>query len=173
MAYATVWRGWALVQQGRHQEGTAQIEQGLAVSRQAGLELLRPLHLGLLAEAYEKVDRFDEALTALGEALAASDEHESDAHEAENRRLKGELLLRHGDSNVTEAKTCFERGPSKLRAARAKSLELRATTSLARQSSNRYRRRSQHIPVNRLCPSIGCERPWNTHFYENDLQRDG
>jgi tetratricopeptide (TPR) repeat protein len=137
------------------------------------LELLRPLHLGLLAEAYEKVDRFDEALTALGEALAASDEHESDAHEAEIRRLKGELLLRHGDSNVTEAKTCFERAIKVARRQSAKSLELRATTSLARQSSNRYRRRSQHIPVNRLCPSIGCERPWNTHFYENDLQRDG
>ena len=51
---------------------------------------------------------------------------------AEIHRLRGELLLRQDESNAVEAEQCFERAIEIARKQRAKSLELRATTSLAR-----------------------------------------
>ena len=47
-------------------------------------------------------------------------------------RLKGELLLSQDHSKAAEAQGCFERAIEIARNQRAKSLELRATTSLAR-----------------------------------------
>ena len=47
-------------------------------------------------------------------------------------RLKGELLLRRDDSNAVESQRCFERAIEIARGQNGKSLELRATMSLAR-----------------------------------------
>ena len=139
-AYATVLRGWALAEQGRHQEGIAQIQEGLAASRAIGSELLRPYHLCLLAEACKNTGSLDDALSALREALAAADEHEIRAFEAEIHRLKGELLLKQDDANAAEAQSCFERAVEIARRQSGRSLELRATTSLARLLATQRRR---------------------------------
>ena len=50
-------------------------------------------YLALLAEAYGKVGRAEEGLTALAEALALVDKTGERYYEAELYRLKGELLL--------------------------------------------------------------------------------
>jgi predicted ATPase len=139
-AYATALRGWALAKQGRHQEGIAQIQEGLDASRAIGAELLRPYHLCLLAQACENAGRLDDTLSALGEALAAADEHEIRAFEAEIHRLKGELLLRQNDSNAVEAQSCYERAIEIARRQNGKSLELRATMSFARLLDKQGRR---------------------------------
>jgi predicted ATPase len=76
----------------------------------------------------------------LTEALAAADEHEDRHYEAETHRLKGELLLKQDASNASEAQNCFERAVEIARRQSAKSLELRATMSLARLLSNQGRR---------------------------------
>ena len=39
LAFATTLRGWAMAEQGRHEEGIAQIQEGLAASRATGAEL--------------------------------------------------------------------------------------------------------------------------------------
>jgi len=132
LAYATVLRGWAMAEQGRKEEGIAQIQEGLAASRETGVELARPYFLTLLAEAYMEMGGLDDGLGALTEALAAADEHENRIHEPEIHRLKGELRLKQDDSNTAEARSCFERAIEIARKQSAKSLELRATTSLAR-----------------------------------------
>ena len=98
MAYATVLRGWAIAEQGRNEEGIAQIQEGLAASRATGAELLRPYFLCLLAEACMETGRLDDGLGASTEGLAAADEHENRSCEAETHRLKGELLLRQNHS---------------------------------------------------------------------------
>jgi predicted ATPase len=139
-AWPTVWRGWALAEQGHHQEGIEQIQQGLAASRLTETELLRTYHLCLLAEAYKNVGRLDDALSALGGALAAANEDEMRAYEAEIHRLKGELLLKKDDSNAAEARSCFERAIEIARKQSAKSWELRATTSLARLLAKQRKR---------------------------------
>jgi predicted ATPase len=52
--------------------------------------------------------------------------------EAELHRLKGELLLQHVAPEVSHAETCFQQSLDIARLQGAKSLELRAGTSLAR-----------------------------------------
>ena len=50
----------------------------------------------------------------------------------ELHRLKGELLLQHSSDNQADAETCFHHALEIARSQQAKSLELRAATSLAR-----------------------------------------
>jgi predicted ATPase len=140
LAYATVLRGWVIAEQGRNEEGIAQIQEGLAASRATGAELTRPYFLCLLAKACMETGRLDDGLDASTEALAAADEHENRSCEAETHRLKGELLLKQDDSNAAEAQSCFQRAIEIARKQSAKSWELRATMSLARLLAKQGRR---------------------------------
>jgi predicted ATPase len=140
LGMATGLRGWAMAEQGRNEEGIAQIQEGLAASRATGAEWWRPYFLCLLAEAWRQTGRLDDGLIALREALATIDEHENRNYEAEMHRLKGELLLRQNDSNAAEPQSCFERAIEVARNQSAKSWELRATTSLARLFAKQDRR---------------------------------
>jgi predicted ATPase len=132
LAWATTMRGSAMAEQGHHEEGITQIQEGLAALRTTGSELLRPYLLSLLAEACKETGRLYDGLSALTEALVAGNEHEIRHHEPETYRLKGELLLRQDDLNASEAQKCFERAIEIARKQSAKSFELRATVSLAR-----------------------------------------
>jgi predicted ATPase len=137
--FATVLRGWAMAEQGSNEEGIAQLQEGLSASRAMGEEVLRLYYLCLL-EACMDTGRPDDRLNALTEALAAANEKEIRFYEAETHRLKGELLLRRDDSNAAEAQSCYERAIETARKQSAKSLELRATTSLARLLAKQGRR---------------------------------
>jgi predicted ATPase len=138
--WATGLRGWAMAEQGRSEEGIAQLREGLAASRATEAGLWRPYFLCLLAEAWRETGRLDDGLNALTEALAATDEHEIRFYEAEAHRFKGELLSKQDDSNAAEAQSCLERAIEIARTQSAKSLELRATMSLARLLRNTARR---------------------------------
>jgi predicted ATPase len=140
LAWATVQRGWAIAHQGRHEEGIAQIKGGLATCRATGVELLQPYFLCLLADACMNMGRLDDGLHALREAMAGADARGTRAFGAEMHRLKGELLLRQGDSTVAEAQACFQRAIEIARTQNGKSLELRASTSLARLLAKQGRR---------------------------------
>jgi len=140
LAWATTLRGWAMAEQGSKEEGIALIREGLAGSRATGAELNRPYFLTLLAGACKYTGHLDDGLSALTEALAAADEHENRHYEAEMHRLKGELLLRQDDSNVAEARRCFERAIEIARKQSTKSFELRATMSLTRLIATQGRR---------------------------------
>ena len=150
LAGATIRRGWAMVEQGRSEDGMAQIEEGLAAYRATGTGLGRPSNLSVLAEACMKAGRLDDGLSALKQALIIADENEDRNTEPELHRLKGELLLKRqaersgaeqtspqgasgrDESNAAEAQRCFERAIEIARKQSGKSLELRATISLAR-----------------------------------------
>jgi class 3 adenylate cyclase/predicted ATPase len=132
LAGATILRGWAIAAQGRYDEGIRQIQEGLAAYRATGTELGRPYDLCLLAEACMEAGRLDDGLSVLADALVAADEHEDRLSEAEIHRLKGELLLKQNNSNAAKAQKCFKRAIEIALAQNGKSLELRATMSLAR-----------------------------------------
>jgi predicted ATPase len=132
LAWTTTLRGWATVEQGRDEEGIAQIQESLAAYRATGANLNRPYLLILLAEACREAGHLHHGLSALTEALAAANKHENRVCEAEIHRLRGELLLKEDDSNTAEAQSCFERAIEVARKQTAKSWELRATTSLTR-----------------------------------------
>src|SRR5205807_630218 len=91
-------------------------------------------------EACMEAGHFDDGLRALTEAIAAADIHKDRHYEAEIYRLKGDLLLRQSESNAAQAQSCFERAIQVARGQSAKSLELRATGSLARLLAKHGRR---------------------------------
>jgi predicted ATPase len=130
--YSTIMSGWVMVHHGHNQEGTEQIQQGLAALHESGAELRKPYFLCLLADACLGASHYDQGLRALQEALAAADKNEDRNHEPDIHRLEGELLLARDGSSASQAQTCFERAVEIARTRSAKSLELRATVSLAR-----------------------------------------
>ena len=102
------------------------------------------MFLTLLAEAYGIGGQYKEGLQVLTEALDAVDAREERAYEAELYRLKGELMLMQASKKekakrkrqnidvAREAEACFQKALGVARQQQAKSLELRAATSLAR-----------------------------------------
>jgi predicted ATPase len=149
LAWATILRGWSSMKRGQDEAGVTQLGQGLEFMRTTGgAELARTHFLALLAESYEKVGKREEGLTALTEALLIVDKNKERFYEAELYRLRGELTLAQSGirspasevpntqhptpSTQVEAEECFLRAIEIARKQQAKSLELRATMSLAR-----------------------------------------
>jgi predicted ATPase len=131
-AFGLILHGWALAHQGQTQEGLEQIRQGLTAWRATGAEQLRPYFLALLAEAYGIMEQPQAGLTVLTEALTLVDKTGERWYESEIHRLKGVLLLQQSENHYAEALACFQQALDVARSLRAKSLELRAATSLAR-----------------------------------------
>jgi predicted ATPase len=151
-------RGWALAERGQEGEGIQQIHQGMAAHRATGVELYRPHHLALLAEAYEKTGQVEEGLRALAEALTVVDKNGERFYEAELYRLKGQLALQQKSKEQrvkiatssepptpstqaeAEVEACFCKAIEIAQRQQAKSLELRAVISLSRlwQQQGKY-----------------------------------
>jgi predicted ATPase len=148
LSWGRLLHGWALVAQGQREEGLDQIRQSLTTYEATGAAIWRPYFLSLLAEGYGQVGAADKSLQALDEALAVVRHTGERVWEAELHRLKGELVLqaRHHppepEGNLlhatgytpqtAEAAACFHQALAVARRQQAKSLELRAATSLAR-----------------------------------------
>jgi predicted ATPase len=128
--FGTIFRGWAQTEQGRVDEGISQIRRGLVAMPGLETEVFRPASLNALAAACGKFGQIDDALALVAEALATVERSGERHWEAEIYRLKGELLLESKGSS--EAETCFRRAIDIARRQSAKSLELRAVTSLSR-----------------------------------------
>src|SRR5262249_5739939 len=140
----------------------ARIHQGLALYRAMGGELIQSYFLALLAETCGRMGQLEEGLAVLAEALVAGLRTGEHFWEAELYRLKGELTLQSrqvknkfktrrgqvgGESKIPsaqhrtpntqveaelEGERCFHKAIEVAQHQHAKSLELRATMSLAR-----------------------------------------
>ncbi len=88
-----------------------------------------PFLLSLVARIHQELGREADALGVVETALAASEQGGQPCYDAELLRLKGELSL---SSNEAEAESLFRRALEMAQRQEAKSLELRAATSLAR-----------------------------------------
>ncbi|WP_447792094.1 adenylate/guanylate cyclase domain-containing protein [Pseudomonas farris] len=137
LAWGTILQGWARAEQGNLDEGIAQITKGLATYQAAGAELGCSYFLALLAAAHGRAGQPQAGLDVVTDALAMVDRTGEHFYEAELYRLKGTLTLQcpgedKQDSSVQqEAQACFHKAISVARQQGAKSLELRATVSLA------------------------------------------
>ena len=149
--------GWALAKQGSTEEGLAQINQGLALYRTNDIEHIVPYFLALLAETQSNMGRSQEAAQSLSDALALAEKNGEHFFDAELHRLKGELTLQKlsvasnqlSVTNTppnTEAEACFLKAIGIARQQQAKSLELRATMSLARLWQQQSKHRERHEP---------------------------
>jgi predicted ATPase len=140
--------GRALVQQGQLEEGLVQFRQGWTEQQATGSRLNRPYNLAFLAETYGKMRQTTEGLSLVTEALSVVHATQEAWWEAELYRLKGQLTLQQFQVSgfkfqvadlqpltldpQAEAEACFLKAIEIARRQSAKSLELRAATSLAR-----------------------------------------
>jgi predicted ATPase len=131
LAGGSVLHSWALAEEGKAQEGVAQIRQVLASSAMRTFHF-RSYFLGLLAEAYGKEGKAQEGLDVVAEALKTVEDTGICFYEPEMYRLKGELLLARAPENPTDAEACFRQAIALARRQSAKSWELRAVMSLSR-----------------------------------------
>ena len=154
-AWVAVHQGWALTMEGQGEEGIAQIRRSLAAYRATGAEGGDPYLLALLAEAYGEVKQTEEGLNTLAEALEVADRAGDYLWKADLYQLKGQLTLQKEARGwrletsppspqasslkpqvsrevAQEAEGYFLKAIDIARNQQAKSLELRATVSLAR-----------------------------------------
>jgi len=96
-----------------------------------GAEFHRTHWLAWLAEAYVKSGQTKEGLVTIAEAFDTLEKKGERYCESELHRIKGELLLQQGIEEV-EVKVCYRQAIDIAREQSAKSLELRATISMAR-----------------------------------------
>jgi class 3 adenylate cyclase/predicted ATPase len=132
LAVGTLLHGWVLTAQGREDEGIAEILEGIAGWRATGARGNGTGHLAVLLSAYLKRGKTDEAMPVLSEALGMVEEIGERNNEARLYQLKGELLRARGADGDLEAERNFRAAIRIARNQHAKSLELRASTSLAR-----------------------------------------
>ena len=161
-AAATVMKGWALTELNQSEEGIAMIRKGIAAWEKTRAELLLPLFLTLLAEAYQRAGQYTLALQTLDSALSVVTRTGERAYDAELTRRKGELCLvlakeaktvgekEFGETpsqkppsydTVTKAESYFQEALAIARRQGAKSWELRAALSLSELwcTQDRYR----------------------------------
>jgi predicted ATPase len=144
LAWATIMQGWALAEQGQREEGIAQMHQGLTTLQATGGGLRRPYYLALLAEAYGRTGKVEKGLSLLAEAFAVMQQTEERRWEAQLHGLQGNLLLAHVTADQTTAEASLHQALEVARRQQAKSLELRAATSLARLWQSQGKRQAAH-----------------------------
>jgi class 3 adenylate cyclase/predicted ATPase len=131
-------RGVALLGQGAVDEAIARIREGIAIWIRLGRTILLPYGLAFLAEGLARHGDRAAALAALRQGLeiaGATGEHFCDA---ELHRLTGTVLL--AENQLDEGQASLQQAIGIARAQQAKSLELRAATSLARLWGEQGRR---------------------------------
>ena len=126
--------GWATADGGELEQGVALMEQGLALYS-AVRHINRPHMLAVLASAKADLGKPDEGFELLEEALASIEVSGERWWLAELHRLRGRLLAARGQHDKGEA--CFRQAIEVSSEQRARMLELRAATSLARLWSDR------------------------------------
>ncbi len=132
IAICGIYLGWGDAIEGDLDGGTARMKHNLTEMRATGSEILNDYFLALIATPQGRQRRFDEALRTIDEAFPLIERGGQRMYEAEVHRLKGELLLMQDASNAAQAEQSFRTAIDISRRQKAKSWELRATTSLAR-----------------------------------------
>ena len=136
--------------QGQGEEGLVQVRQGIAAWCATGAALGVPYFCTLLAEVSDHLRHPADGLQTLAEAHTLMEQHDERWWEAEVYRLRGVLLLRQPGTPQAEAEAWLQRALDVARRQEAKSLELRAATSLSRlwqQQGKRAEARALLVPI--------------------------
>jgi len=145
IGFASVMTGWARIRQGTHGDEFGNMRQNLEQERSAGSGFMLPYRLSLLAEVCGLLNEPEEGLSVTVEALDMARASGERWWQAELHRLEGEFRLRV-DNDATLAESCFAASMEIAQLQSAKSLELRAATSLAQLMQGQGRKReSQNL----------------------------
>ena len=153
-AIGGVFHGWARIQQSDAQAGLAELRAAVAAyatTAHVNLDLYR----AILAEAELRAGNLEEAAAVLNQGERTADEW----WRAGYLRLRGDLLLRGPGDERAAAERLYREAISVAAGQQAKSLELRAATSLARLLRNEGKRDEAR---NLLAPVYG----WFTEGFD-------
>jgi predicted ATPase len=135
---ATYYRAWAAILVAYAETlgspgatGFTRLRSAIDSFKETGARLRLPYYLALLADAHLRADRADAGLEVVEEALSVGRETNERWWDAELHRLRAELLLADG-AEAGEAEAALGRSLEIARGQQAKSLELRAASTLAR-----------------------------------------
>jgi class 3 adenylate cyclase/predicted ATPase len=133
-ATAVFARGWLLAHQGRAEASLADLRRGLGACIELGMRVLEPCFRASLAEAQLNAGQAAVGLEMLDDARRFAHENGLRYWGAELLRVRGDLLahLSPGGSEPQEVEACYREALAVARRQQARSLELRAATSLAR-----------------------------------------
>jgi predicted ATPase len=124
-------RGWLLASHGQVETGLRMMQVGVELNAARHNVLNAAFYSALLAKAFALAARIQEGLATLERAMLQVEQTGERFYQAELFRLAGELKC-SGNSDANAAQGCFLSALKVARSQQAKSLELRATTSLAR-----------------------------------------
>ncbi len=129
VAGVTFCRGCALADEGRGEEGLAEMLGALPSGEGTpGTTLI----YALLADSYRKSGRPEEGLATVATALRETERGGERTNEPELYKIKGDLLLIRDPPDEAEAERCFRTAIDIARRQKARFFELRAAASLAR-----------------------------------------
>jgi predicted ATPase len=132
-------RGWAMAQEGAAEEGIRLMAHNVTDREALDVGWYQARYLCMLAESYAQSSQAEAGLAVIGEAKTIASRNDEHMWEAELDRIQGELLRVQG-APTAAIESCLARGIRKAREQSAKSLELRAATSLARLWGEQGRR---------------------------------
>ena len=147
IAHGSCLQGWANTQNGKDPGEVLPVQQGRATAKAIGVELGHSFYSALLCDSWAKAGQPAEGLAVLDELLESPTRREEHFFDAELYRLRGALMLQAkarpersqesqelvpGTEFVRDAEGCFQQAIDIAQQQHAKSLELRAATSLAR-----------------------------------------
>jgi predicted ATPase len=173
LAYGKVLRGWIHGQRGARRQAWEELQQGIKEWEATGAEVTRTGFLALLGHAYARIGQGDDAQKTVDDALHLALQNEEFYGITELWRLKGELALRQfnvqssqfkvddpqsaiglpppsGGNPQSEAEACFQKAIEIAQRQQAKSLELRATMSLARLWQQQGKQREAHQLLSKI-----------------------
>ena len=130
-ALADILVSYALALEQPDEEHIEYLRGSITTFKASSARLRLPYFLSLLAQVYRQADRAREGLACINEALSESRANNERWWDAELHRLRGELLLMDG-ADSSEVEATLLRAIAISQSQQARSLELRATISLAR-----------------------------------------
>ncbi len=130
-AWADILASYAAALEQPNEERIGYLRGSITALKAAGARLRLPYYLSLLAQVYVKAGRAVEGMAVIDEALSEARAHNERWWDAELHRLRGELLLIQG-ADASDVEAALLRAIEIARSQQARSLELRATMSLAR-----------------------------------------
>ena len=138
--YALALRGGSLLQLGRDDEGLQLLDPITEYLRRSGSKVVGRGWLISQLEAYGRVNRTDYAFELLEQAFSEMESCGLEIAAAELWRVKGELLLLGPRANPAAGEDSIRKAIEVAQTQQARSLELRATISLARLLANQGNR---------------------------------
>jgi tetratricopeptide (TPR) repeat protein len=130
--YSRFGRGCALARMAQPQQALAEIRDGIEEAVRSNLEYMRGFMLGWLATVQAQTGDHDAALWTLDVAFKQVNDVAGRAWEAELCRLRGDMLVAARPDAADDAERSYREAIAVAQRQGARSLELRAATSLAR-----------------------------------------